>query len=77
MSSKEAEDCSSYFMKCECESVSTEHKVDLLRKLENGASVKRRCEAYRVGSSTGYVLQKQKGKLQTLTILRLRVAKML
>jgi hypothetical protein len=60
MSSKEAEDCFSYIMKCEYESLCTEHKLDLLRKLKNGTSVKRLCGAYRVGSPTVYDLQKQK-----------------
>jgi transposase-like protein len=41
-------------------SLSFEHKVDLLRKLDNGASVKRLCEEYSVGSSTVYDLKKQK-----------------
>jgi hypothetical protein len=43
--------------------LSIEQKVDLLRKLDNGASVKRLCEEYSIGSSTVYDLKKQKSEL--------------
>jgi phage terminase small subunit len=47
-------------MKCKHKSLSIEQEVDLLRKLDNGASVKRFCEEYSIGSSTVYDLKKQK-----------------
>jgi hypothetical protein len=51
MSSKEVGNPSSSIVKHTHKSLSVEQKVDLLRKLDNGASVKRLCEEYRVGSA--------------------------
>jgi hypothetical protein len=63
MSSKKAGNPSSSIVKHKRKSLSTEQKVDLLSKLDNGASVKRLCEENSVGSSTVYDLKKQKSKL--------------
>jgi hypothetical protein len=49
---KKAGNPSSSTVKRKHKSLSIEQKVDLLRKLDNGASVKRLCEEYSVGSST-------------------------
>jgi hypothetical protein len=62
MSSKKTGNPSSSIVKCKHKSLSIEHKVDLLRKLDNGASVKRLCEEYSIGSSTLYDLKKQKSE---------------
>jgi transposase-like protein len=60
---KKAGNPSSSIVKRKHKSLSIEQKVDLLRKLDNGASVKRLCEEYSVGSSTVYDLKKQKSEL--------------
>jgi hypothetical protein len=60
MSSKKAGNLSSSIVKHEYKSLSIEQKVDLLRKVDNGASVKRLCEENSIGSSTVYDLKKQK-----------------
>jgi transposase-like protein len=60
MSSKKAGNPSNSIVKHKHKSLSVEQKIDLLRKLDNGAAVKRLCEEYSVGSSTVYDLKKQK-----------------
>jgi hypothetical protein len=51
--------------------LSVEQKMDLLRKLDNGTSIKRLCEEYSIGSSTMYDLKEEESELQTVTLLRL------
>jgi transposase-like protein len=60
---RKAGNISSSTVKRKRKSLSIEQKVDLLRKLDNGASVKRLCEEYSVGSSTVYDLKKQQCEL--------------
>jgi hypothetical protein len=63
MSSKKAGNPSSSTVKHKHKYLSIKQKVDLLRKLDNGASVKRLCEEYSARSSTVYDLKKQKSEL--------------
>jgi hypothetical protein len=63
MSSRKGGNPSSSTVKRKHKSLSVEQKVDLLRKLDNGASVKRLCEENSIGSSTVYDLKKQKSEL--------------
>jgi hypothetical protein len=62
MSSKKAGNYSSSIVKRKHKSLSIEQKVYLLRKLDNGASVKKLCEENSVDSSAVYDL-KQKSEL--------------
>ena len=43
--------------------VSVQQKVDLLRKLDKGVSVRTLCQQYNIGSSTVYDIKKQKNQL--------------
>jgi hypothetical protein len=63
MSAKKAGNPSSSTAKRKHKSLSIEQKEDLLRKLDNGASVKRLCEENSVGSFAVYDLKKQKSEL--------------
>ena len=43
--------------------ISVQQKVDLLRKLDKGISVRSLCQQYNIGSSTVYDIKKQKIQL--------------
>jgi hypothetical protein len=60
---KKAGNPSSNIVKRKHKSLSTEQKADLVRKLDNGASVRRLCEENSAGSSTVCDLKKQKSEL--------------
>lgn len=62
MSHKEAggADDTARSKKCKHNSLTMLEKLELLKKLEKGTSIKTLCEHYDVRSSTGYGLKKQK-----------------
>ena len=43
--------------------ISVQQKVDLLRELDIGVSVRTLCQQYNIGSSTVYYIKKQKNQL--------------
>ncbi|KAG7174714.1 Jerky protein-like 11, partial [Homarus americanus] len=53
-------------VKCKHRALSIAEKVEVLKKLDSGVSVRTICETYSIGSSTVYDIKKQKEKLLKL-----------
>ncbi|KAG7169638.1 Jerky protein-like 8 [Homarus americanus] len=53
----------SHGVKCKHHTLTIQDKVELLKKLDSGVSVRSICDLYNIGASTVYDIKKQKGKL--------------